>query len=73
MHGSRSKPPVKNLVRQSCAEEFNSGVKGLKHGQRLFKTCSFGATAPKGQGPRNSQGFYITQRRTTVGKAHLQE
>jgi hypothetical protein len=31
MHGSRSKIPSKNLIRQRCAAGFNSGVKELMH------------------------------------------
>jgi hypothetical protein len=29
IHGSRNKIPGKNLIRQRCAERFNSGVKRL--------------------------------------------
>jgi hypothetical protein len=56
MHGLRGKIPSKKLIRQLCAEGFNSGVKGLREGFNILspgveRSHGLANLPSKGQGP----------------------
>jgi hypothetical protein len=41
MHGSRSKTPVKQFVKQHCSDGFNSGVEQLRFELVLWVTDQY--------------------------------
>jgi hypothetical protein len=73
MHGSRSKIPSKNLVRQCCVEGFNSGVKVLKKGDSHLKHKSLIKSIPRLSFLALTQGhFFFTYYKPPLGVSALQ-